>query len=119
MQRGPHPHLWLPPEEPKEIPDHLRHGSSVVYRVYKCRCARCRQWHRCYQRDYKRDYAQGIRRRPHGRLTGQGGWYVCLDGFGDKFRLHLYENDRCIRCGADRAEEELWEERWLLSGSTR
>lgn len=98
-----------PARKPVEIPDHLRHGSSYVYRHYKCRCRRCQDWRRGYDRE--RDQAS---RRGYWEPRKRGGnqnWYVCAES-GVRFRSHDYLAGQCLRCDARQAVEEFWERKW-------
>lgn len=99
-----------PPQQAVDIPDHLRHGTSYVHRHYKCRCRRCQNWRRRYDqtRDQVRRHGAPQKRK---RLQN-GGWYVCVI-WGEARGEHEYGSGNvCIRCSADRATEEHWEERW-------
>lgn len=92
-----------PPQPPVKIPSHLRHGSSYVYRRYRCRCRRCQTWRRRYDREV---YAAKRRKNP-------GGWYACLGSWGVTHAEHEYDHaGTCVRCGANRTTEEFWERKW-------
>lgn len=99
-----------PAQPPVAIPVNLRHGTSYVYRYYRCRCRRCQSWRRTYDRARYRAQNPVPRRRYAGRLQ-RGGWYVCLV-WGEARGHHLYEVGRCVRCGADQATEDYWERKW-------
>jgi hypothetical protein len=100
------------PQPPVVIPERLHHGSSYVYRWYKCRCRRCLAWRREY--DSKRpgrDVRSGLAKaRREGRAGG--GWYVCVDLWPHRWGTHDYENGICVRCQASQAVEEHWESKW-------
>lgn len=99
-----------PPQKPVKIPSHLRHGSSYVYRHYKCRCRRCQNWRRKYDR--KRDHATRHGDRERQKST-RSKWYVCVSQWGVTHAEHEYNRIRnCVRCGAGQATEEFWERKW-------
>lgn len=98
-----------PPQPPVDIPGHLRHGTSYVYRWYRCRCRKCQDWRRGYDR--ARDHAS---RRGAPEKPKQGGdryWYVCARN-GRRFYRHDYLAGQCLRCDAKQSEEEYWDQQW-------
>ena len=99
-----------PAQKPVPIPEHLRHGSSYVYRYYKCRCGRCQDWRRGYDRERDQASRRGIW-EPRRGDGGRNPWYVCAEN-GRRYRKHDYRAGVCLRCDAVQAVEEFWERKW-------
>lgn len=92
------------------LPPHLSHGGSTAYhQPWRCRCEACLDWRWTYDQARNRTY--GREKRP-----GPRSWYVCVDEDSFTYDCHHYRDGaRCIRCGANKQAEELWESRWKAS----
>lgn len=100
--------MTKPAQPPLDLPAHIKHGTLHAHRYYKCRCWPCLYRHRRYDQERNQSIRRGTWRRPNSSR-----WYVCVSSFGVTHAEHLYNRPgQCIRCGADRKTEELWEEKW-------
>lgn len=97
--------------DPVVLPRRYSHGGSTAYSKYRCRCPRCLSWRRRYDRQRYRSVSKGVAKA---RRLQPGGWYVCLNLWGDRYSAHDYTSFTgiCIRCKASRLTEELWERNW-------